>query len=130
VTTPSELLDRDDIALVRACLLASDEDPFFPDWEFQALFGIERSQLGDVRRRWPNVSLTEEAVYLSVINAIANLEHIRMAMSRPRFDMYPRDARGFCRWRQAQGSEALAKRKASWGSNEMVALHAFVRGRN
>src|SRR5262249_89767 len=73
VTSPSEALDRNDIALVAACLPASDEGPFFPDWEFQTLFGGERSQFRDVRRRWPDVSLAERTVSLSIMNAMANL---------------------------------------------------------
>jgi crotonobetainyl-CoA:carnitine CoA-transferase CaiB-like acyl-CoA transferase len=73
VTAPSEWLDPDDVALVAACLLASDEGPFFPDWEFHTLFGIERVQLRNVRMHWPHVSLTEVTVYLSVMNSIANL---------------------------------------------------------
>jgi len=70
---PSELLGPDDVALVAACLLASDEGPFFPDWEFHTLFGVERGELRSVRMRWPNVSLAEETVYLSVMNSIAHL---------------------------------------------------------
>jgi hypothetical protein len=73
VNAPSKLLNPDDIALVAACLLASDEGPFFPDWEFQTLFGVERGQLRKVRMRWPDVSLTEKTVYLSVMNSVANL---------------------------------------------------------
>jgi hypothetical protein len=70
---PGEVLDPADIALVAACLLASDEGPFFPDWEFGTLFGVGRGQLRSVRMRWPSVSLSEKTVYLSVTNSIANL---------------------------------------------------------
>jgi crotonobetainyl-CoA:carnitine CoA-transferase CaiB-like acyl-CoA transferase len=70
---PIELLDPDDVAVVAACLQASDEGPFFPDWEFQTLFGVERSELRRVRMRWPNVSLTEETVYVSVMNSVCHL---------------------------------------------------------
>jgi crotonobetainyl-CoA:carnitine CoA-transferase CaiB-like acyl-CoA transferase len=73
LTVPIELLAPDDIALIAACLLASDEGPFFPDWEFQTLFGVERGELRRVRMRWPNVSLIEETVYVSVMNSIVHL---------------------------------------------------------
>lgn len=73
VLAPNELLDPEEIALVAACLLAAEEGPFFPDWEFQTLFGIERSDLRKVRLSWPNVSLDDQAVYLSVVNSLAHL---------------------------------------------------------
>lgn len=73
MTAPEELLSKDDIALVAVCLLAAEQGPFFPDWEFQTLFGIERSELADVRRRWPSVDLGDEQVKCAVMNSISML---------------------------------------------------------
>lgn len=53
MTAPEQLLRDDEIALIAACLLAAEEGPFFPNWEFQTLFGIERAELAEVRRHWP-----------------------------------------------------------------------------
>jgi hypothetical protein len=71
--TWNELLSADEIALVSACLRAAEEGPFFPEWEFQTLFGVERRELAEIRSRWPSISLDDDVAYLSVMNSVANL---------------------------------------------------------
>ena len=50
-----ELLTQEEIRIISACLLGAEEGPFFPDWEFQTLFGVERPVLRNVRLHWPSV---------------------------------------------------------------------------
>ena len=38
-------LDEKERGVVRECLGATVEGPFFPDWEFQTLFGLERDEV-------------------------------------------------------------------------------------
>ena len=55
------------------CLRASLHGPFFPDWEFQTLFGIERSTLAIIESNWPNIDLNDQDTYLSIHNSLLNL---------------------------------------------------------
>jgi hypothetical protein len=73
MTAPTVLLDADEIKLISALLLAAETGPFFPEWEFSTLFGLERSELAAVRSRWPDVSLEDEDVYQSVLSSLALL---------------------------------------------------------
>ena len=54
-------------------LRASVEGPFFPDWEFSSLFGLERSEVAVILRAWPDVDPADERVRLAVSNALGNL---------------------------------------------------------
>jgi hypothetical protein len=40
-------------AVVRECLMAAANGPFFPDWEFVVLFGITRADVRTVQENWP-----------------------------------------------------------------------------
>ena len=42
-----------EIDIVKACLRAAADGPFFPDWEFSAIFGFERSEVREVAGSWP-----------------------------------------------------------------------------
>lgn len=59
--------------IVHECLKASVEGPFFSDWEFHALFGIERGEVKQVLKSWPNVTEEDEVVSLALNNAMNNL---------------------------------------------------------
>jgi hypothetical protein len=67
------LLSREEIELVRSALTAALDPMFFPDWEFQTLFGVERSTVGQVRDSWPNRSVTEDEFACAVVNSLSNL---------------------------------------------------------
>ena len=47
-----ELTERDH-EVIRALLAATVEGPFYPDWEFQTLFGFDRQEVREVLDRWP-----------------------------------------------------------------------------
>ncbi|MCU7829555.1 MAG: hypothetical protein KZQ85_10855 [Candidatus Thiodiazotropha sp. (ex Myrtea sp. 'scaly one' KF741663)] len=59
--------------IVFECLKASLHGPFFPDWEFQTLFGVERTVLNDIEEKWPEVDFNEQTVSLALNNAMGNL---------------------------------------------------------
>ena len=46
--------------LVRRAMGASADGPFFPDWEFETLFGITRVELKDALRRFPALEGDED----------------------------------------------------------------------
>jgi hypothetical protein len=66
-------LTHDEQALVRRCIVAAVDGPFFPDWELQTLFGVNRSQAQAVVASWPNLDESLEVVRLTVNNAFVNL---------------------------------------------------------
>jgi hypothetical protein len=59
--------------VVRRCLVAAVEGPFFPDWEFHALFGLERSEVAAVLGRWPDVANQDQTAQLAINNSMNNL---------------------------------------------------------
>ena len=59
--------------IVRQCLVAALDGSFFPDWEFQTLFGIDRKTLAEIVDSWPHIDDTEENIFLAVNNSLANL---------------------------------------------------------
>lgn len=73
MTSPIDELRPDEISIISGCLLAAEEGPFFPEWEFQTLFGVDRAALRNVRLHWPDVSLQDEKVYVSIINSLTHL---------------------------------------------------------
>jgi hypothetical protein len=78
-TSPLELnvpltnLNQIDRDVVRQCLHASVEGPFFPEWEFQTLFGLERSEVRTVLSAWPDVDESNETVRLAINSSLGNL---------------------------------------------------------
>jgi hypothetical protein len=42
--------------LIGQCLKAAVDGPFFPDWEFHSLVGLERSEVAEVSDEWPSTS--------------------------------------------------------------------------
>ncbi len=59
--------------VVSECLHASANGPFFADWEFHTLFGLERSRVAEIASRWPDVDDSDDDVRLAINNAMNNL---------------------------------------------------------
>jgi hypothetical protein len=59
--------------LVHRCLRAAVEGPFFPEWEFHALFGVSREEARAVLEAWPSIDDTDEVVFRTINNALNNL---------------------------------------------------------
>lgn len=66
-------LNRAEREVVRECLRAAGEGPFFPDWKFQTLFGLERKGLKSILESWPNLDEDDESVVLAINNSLNNL---------------------------------------------------------
>jgi hypothetical protein len=64
-------IDDRERTTVAECLRAATDGPFFPDWEFQTLFGLERDEVRDVLARWPDPADPEEQ--WQAINGAMNL---------------------------------------------------------
>ena len=60
----------DDQAVIKQCLRAAVDGPFFPDWEFHTLFGFQREELRQIADNWPNWEDAEEQ--RDAVNATLN----------------------------------------------------------
>jgi len=66
-------LTEEEADVVRRCVRAAAEGPFFPDLEFHTLFGLERAEVAAVAARWPQLDDKEEDVRLAINNTLNNL---------------------------------------------------------
>ena len=66
-------LDERERAVVRECLRAAVEGPFFPEWEFSIIFGLERDDVRRVLSAWPELDETDESVVRAINNSFNNL---------------------------------------------------------
>jgi hypothetical protein len=68
-----DALTPEDQAVIPACLHAASNGPFFPDWEFQTLFGLDRQTVADIAARWPDVDPADEEVQAAVLGVLGHL---------------------------------------------------------
>jgi hypothetical protein len=66
-------LSKQDHELIRQCLRAAVEGPFFPDWEFHILFGLDRSEVKAILDSQPQIDLTEHSAIVAVNNTLNHL---------------------------------------------------------
>ena len=66
-------LDERERDVVRQCLKAAVESPFFPEWEFGTIFGLERDDVRRVLLSWPDINEVDESVIRAVNNSFNNL---------------------------------------------------------
>jgi hypothetical protein len=66
-------LEESERGIIRQCLRAAADGPFFPDWEFETLFGLGRNELKDILEIWPDVDESEEKVQIAINNTLNNL---------------------------------------------------------
>lgn len=68
-------LSDEERRVVRQCLHAAVHGPFFPDWEFHTLFGLDRPEAAVALSRWPDLQDSRESHpdHLLINNAFANL---------------------------------------------------------
>lgn len=59
--------------VARKCLIVSLDRNFFPDWEFQTLFGLSKKEVAEIVENWDHTDINSEAVQLAVNNAFGNL---------------------------------------------------------
>jgi hypothetical protein len=66
-------LDEQERDVVRQCLKAAVDGPFFPDWEFETIFGLERDDVRRVLMSWPGINEADESVVRAINNSFNNL---------------------------------------------------------
>lgn len=66
-------LNEEERDVVRQCLRAAAESPFFPEWEFQTLFGLTRQEVKTVLISWPELDENDKLVIRAINNSFNNL---------------------------------------------------------
>jgi hypothetical protein len=66
-------LDKREREVVRECLRATVEGPFFPDWEFETIFGLKREDVRQVLLSWPALNESDDSVVRAINNSFNNL---------------------------------------------------------
>ena len=59
--------------VVRECLRAAAEGPFFPEWEFETIFGLKRDEVRQVLLSWPKLDESDDSVVRAINNSFNNL---------------------------------------------------------
>lgn len=106
----SAILTEKEQKIVAACLRAAADGPFFPDWEFQTLFGITRQEVKAIADRYPDVDEDDDEIagsndsWLAINNTFANLlgyPHRQEAAWNSWIDVSPVEVEKiFKKWRQ------------------------------
>ena len=65
-----ERLTKEESAVVGEALRAAADGPFFPDWEFHTLLGLDRKDVRQIAYEWPLPKVPVEAVVLAVNNSM------------------------------------------------------------
>jgi len=66
-------LDEREQSVVKECVRAVVEGPFFPEWEFGTLFGLSRDKVRNILLSWPELDEADESVVLAINNTFNNL---------------------------------------------------------
>lgn len=92
-----------DIQAFKESLVAAARGPFFPDWEFQTLFGLERSEVESIANSFSSDTSLNGDVALALNNAMNNLlgyPHGQDAAWAQWFSVTPAELQViFSRWR-------------------------------
>jgi len=73
MTKPIDVLSQEDVQIIRECLSAAEKEGFFPEWEFETLFGISRSKVSAVLAKWPDVDVYDPDVSAAIVGALNHL---------------------------------------------------------
>jgi hypothetical protein len=60
-------------AIIRECLRATADGPFFPDWEFGLIMGVDRNTVRKVWRDWPELTVPRPDFQCAIRNSLNNL---------------------------------------------------------
>jgi hypothetical protein len=73
VTHAVASLTENEHGLIRECLRATADGPFFPDWEFSTIMGVDRETVRKVGQDWPERTVPQVDFQCAVQNALNNL---------------------------------------------------------
>jgi hypothetical protein len=109
-----EHLTEEETKIIAEILKAAAHGPFFPDWEFQTLFGLTRPRVADIACQWPAVDREADDVGNAVnnsFNMLLGYPHKKWNRWSEFISVTPQQAsKVFERWRELTG-RLLSKRK-------------------
>ena len=70
---PLRDLSEKEKSIVYNCLEGAADGPFFPDWEFQTLFGLTRTEFRKILGNWPLEDEKSEAARSAINHSFNNL---------------------------------------------------------
>ena len=103
--TPEQVkrVSQDDQDLICRALHAAVDGPYFPEWEFGALIGIDRSEVAEILADWPNATVTtswesdpakvQRIAVNNVLNNLIGYPHGRWAELKLRLGADPHEVR-------------------------------------
>lgn len=66
-------LTQRQIQIIGECLAAAAYGPFFPDGEFESVFGLSRAQVAEIADQWPVAIGSQENLDLAIHASFNNL---------------------------------------------------------
>lgn len=66
-------LNAEERAVLKGCLRAAVEGPFFPEWEFSTLFGVTRDEVKHILEDWPDIDDGDESAACAINGSFNNL---------------------------------------------------------
>jgi hypothetical protein len=110
-----EPLSDDDRAIIKGCLNATVNGPFFPEWEFHALFGLTRSEVEIVLTKWPHLPEETPPGY----DSAADFQAVAINNAMNNLLGYPHGVRGDAFVREVGASEPqVAATLTRWRSDD------------
>ncbi|MFD9484148.1 hypothetical protein ACFWBX_09115 [Streptomyces sp. NPDC059991] len=72
-----ERMTERDLQIIKECLDAAVNGPFFPDWEFHTLMGFTRDEIAAMKASWPTTSDPDEQddAVNNVLNMLLGYPH-------------------------------------------------------
>jgi hypothetical protein len=107
-----ERLSAHEVEIVRQCLAAAVEGPFFPDWEFAALIGLDRDGVAAVLAAWParDDADTQQFAVSNVLNNLLGYPHHQWEAWPQYITATPADvAAVLARWRGDEHFDSAAR---------------------
>lgn len=80
-----ERLSLRESQIVGEALRAAADGPFFPDWEFSTLFGLQRDAVRRIANAWPLPSIAPD----EVARAVNNSMNLLLSYPHRKHDLWP-----------------------------------------
>jgi hypothetical protein len=106
------VVEEGDSEVIRQCLWAAADGPFFPDWEFHTLLGFERDEIRRMAQRWPDWDddVRQSDAVNNVLNSLVGYPHGRWDAWHDYISPVSDDvARIYARWRNEDEWDASGK---------------------
>jgi hypothetical protein len=101
----------EDLKIIKECLQAAVNGPFFPDWEFHTLMGFTREEIAAIAAAWPDSTEPDEQddAVNNVLNMLLGYPHGYESRWHEYSNATPAQiAQTLARWRGDDGFDGAA----------------------